>query len=510
MRTTRSSSMKNRLLDSGEFGKLNDPQAMYYMRRLWSVLPEKIRGCCVYIDPAWMFKFRTQLSERNGVIEWFGRFDIFLKKYVFFPLCISNHWTLVVLCNPGGNIKIKKERPSMILLDSLEGLFKNEVEVTMSSLLHMLYEGRFSSTNDFAKIKLVIPKVPTQTNDTTCGFYVLFYMTLFLKEFPDIFDSTAGYPACLNKDWFTLEEFDSFHSSLKDIFNRIDDYTSPNLMSDSLGGLNNDQNTIDVIRSCLQYKGEKKINMSINQCKKRKKYDSPDSGGIVECVVVSNNKNEGIETENSKKFFLKDPKTYFYCGSFPFLVFFYLDRASDKNLLEKYEYPRYKNWMDCSLRKVEMFLLKSESLSEGGLNTLSANTEDFNSWKYEDEEKRNEEYQNEEHMNMTYYPKNEITTEEKQTSDEDGEVLKNTVEELEESLNTFEKWSDNFIERLKELSSKFKEEECVVALKDKFVDLNNAANWVAETVFDNTIGSMYVERLNAVSRERRRKDNKTT
>ncbi|KAK1402453.1 hypothetical protein POM88_002058 [Heracleum sosnowskyi] len=96
MRTTRSSSMKNRLLDSGEIGKLNDPQAMYYMRRLWSVLPEKIRVCCVYIDPAWMFKFRTQLSERNGVIEWFGRFDIFLKKYVFFPLCISNHWTLVV------------------------------------------------------------------------------------------------------------------------------------------------------------------------------------------------------------------------------------------------------------------------------------------------------------------------------------------------------------------------------------------------------------------------------
>ncbi|KAK1366502.1 hypothetical protein POM88_042063 [Heracleum sosnowskyi] len=423
MRTTRSSSMKNRLLDSGEIGKLNDPQAMYYMR--------------------------TQLSERNGVIEWFGRFDIFLKKYVFFPLCISNHWTLVVLCNPGGNIKIKKECPSMILLDSLEGLFKNEVEVTMSSLLHMLYEGRFSSTNDFAKIKLVIPKVPTQTNDTTCGFYVLFYMTLFLKEFPDIFDSTAGYPACLNMDWFTLEEFDSFHSRLKDIFNRIDDYTSPNLMSDSLGGLNNDQNTIDVIRSCLQYK--------------------------------------------AKKFFLKDPKTHFYCGSFPFLVFFYLDRASAKNLFEKYEYPRYKNWMDCSLRKIEMFLLKSESLSEGGLNTLSANTEDFNSWKYEDEEKRNEEYQNEEHMNMTYYPKNE-----------------NTVEELEESLNTFEKWSDNFIELLKELSSKFKEEECVVALKDKFVDLNNAANWVAETVFDNTIGSMYVERLNAASRERRRKDNKTT
>ncbi|KAK1369166.1 hypothetical protein POM88_035258 [Heracleum sosnowskyi] len=441
MRTTRSSSLKNRLLDSGEIGKLNDPQAMYYMRRLWSVLPEKIRGCCVYIDPAWMFKFRTQLSERNGVIEWFGRFDIFLKKYIFFPLCISNHWTLVVLCNPGGNIKIKKERPSMILLDSLEGLFKNEVEVTMSSLLHMLYEGRFSSTNDFAKIKLVIPKVPTQTDDTTCGFYVLFYMTLFLKEFPDIFDSTDGYPACLSRDWFTLEEFDS-HSSLKDIFNRIDDYTSPNLMSDSLGGLNNDQNTVDVIRSCLQYKGEKKINMSINKCKKRKKYDSPD--------------------------------------------FFYLDRASAKNLFEKYEYPRYTNWMDCSLRKIELFLLKSESLSEGGLNTLSANTEDFNSWKYE------------------------IINEEKQTSDEDREVLKNTVEELEESLTTFEKWSDNFIELLKELSSKLKEEECVVALKDKFVDLNNAVNWVAETVFDNPIGSMYVERLNAASRERRQKDNKTT
>ncbi|KAK1359959.1 hypothetical protein POM88_044433 [Heracleum sosnowskyi] len=196
MRTTRSSSLRNRIADSGQKEKLNDQQAIYYMRRLWSFLPESIKGCCVYIDPAWMLKFRTQFKEREGVIEWLGRLNIFMQKYVFFPLCLSNHWSLVILCNPGGDIKRKKERPSMILLDSLDGSMKSEVEIFMSSVLHELYKNRFISQNDFGNIKLAIPKVPKQRDDKTCGFFVLYYMTLFLKEIPVKFDFETGYPAC--------------------------------------------------------------------------------------------------------------------------------------------------------------------------------------------------------------------------------------------------------------------------------------------------------------------------
>lgn len=62
-------------------------------------------------------------------------------------------------------------------------------------------------------------------------------------------------------------------------------------------------------------------------------------------------------------------------------------------------------------------------------------------------------------------------------------------------MSSFEKCSDNVLGLMRELSTEFREEEHVVALKDKFVDLNNAANWVAETIFKNTIGSMYVENI---------------
>ncbi|KAK1391148.1 hypothetical protein POM88_019326 [Heracleum sosnowskyi] len=273
MRTTRSSSLRNRKADSGQKEKLNDQQAIYYMRRLWSFLPESIKGCCVYIDPAWMLKFRTQFKEREGVIEWLGRLNIFMKKYVFFPLCLSNHWTLVILCNPGGDIKRKKERPSMILLDSLDGSMKSEVEIFMSSVLHELYKNRCISQNDFGNIKLAIPKVPKQIDDKTCGFFVLYYMTLFLKEIQVKFDFETGYPAFLNRDWFTQQEFDCFHRRLSDIFNRIDDYTKPISMSVSSGGFNNDLDTIDVIRTCLRETGDIKSESCLPKFRKRKMRD---------------------------------------------------------------------------------------------------------------------------------------------------------------------------------------------------------------------------------------------
>ncbi|KAK1393971.1 hypothetical protein POM88_013027 [Heracleum sosnowskyi] len=440
MRTTRSSSLRNRKADSGQKEKLNDQQAIYYMRRLWSFLPESIKGCCVYIDPAWMLKFRTQFKEREGVIEWLGRLNIFMKKYVFFPLCLSNHWTLVILCNPGGDIKRKKERPSMILLDSLDGSMKSEVEIFMSSVLHDLYKNRCISQNDFGNIKLAIPKVPKQIDDKTCGFFVLYYMTLFLKEIQVKFDFETGYPAFLNRDWFTQQEFDCFHRRLSDIFNRIDDYTKPISMSVSSGGFNNDLDTIDVIRTCLRETGDIKSESCLPKFRKRK---------------------------------MRDVEEFFFC-----------DRALPTKLFGRYETPKYINWKVFSLRKIELFIIKSETLAEGGLKAITADTEDFNSWKDED------------------------ITGKQNPSDEHPELLKNTVEQLEESLSTYEKWSDKFVDLIQDLSTEFKEEERVVALKEKFVDMNNAANWVAETVFKNSIGSMYVERLNAATLERRQKRTK--
>ncbi|KAK1360639.1 hypothetical protein POM88_045113 [Heracleum sosnowskyi] len=183
--------------------------------------------------------------------------------------------------------------------------------------------------------------------------------------------------------------------------------------------------------------------------------------------------------------------------------FFFYDRALPTKLVERYESPKYTNWMVFSMRKIELFIVKSETLVEGGLKTITADTEDFNSWKDEDEENDEEEHQNDQQLSKTDFPVKKDTTEKNNSSDKNPELLKNTVEQLEESLSTFEKWSDNFVDLIKYLSTEFKEEERVVTLKDKFVDLNNAANWVAETVSKNPIGSMYVERLNAATLERR-------
>ncbi|KAK1396712.1 hypothetical protein POM88_006575 [Heracleum sosnowskyi] len=419
MRTTRSSSLRNRIVgDCGHFFPNQSKVVAYTLTLL---------------------KFRTQFKEREGVIEWPGRLNIFMQKYVFFPLCLSNHWSLVILCNPGGDIKRKKERPSMILLDSFDGSLKSEVEIFMSSVLHELYKNRFISQNDFGNIKLAIPKVPKQRDDKTCGFFVLYYMTLFLKEIPDKFDFKTGYPAFLNRDWFTPQEFDCFHRRLSDIFNRIDDYTKPISKSVSSGGFNNDLHTIDVIRTCLHKKGDIKSESCLPKFRKRKMHDVEE--------------------------------------------FFFCDRALPTKLFGRYESPKYINWKVFSLRKIELFIIKSETLAEGGLKAITADTEDFNSWKDQDEENKEEEHQNDNQLFNTDFPIMKDKTGKKKLSDENPELLKNTVEQLEESLSTYEKWSDKFVDLVKDLSTEFKEEERVVALKEKFVDLNNAANWVAETIF---------------------------
>lgn len=47
------------------------------------------------------------------------------------------------------------------------------------------------------------------------------------------------------------------------------------------------------------------------------------------------------------------------------------------------------------------------------------------------------------------------------------------------------------LEKLHNASNDYKEDERLIALKDKFVDMNNVSNWVIETVYANPNADMY-------------------
>lgn len=69
-----------------------------------------------------------------------------------------------------------------------------------------------------------------------------------------------------------------------------------------------------------------------------------------------------------------------------------------------------------------------------------------------------------------------------------------TQVDLRSVMDTFEEYDslrDKMIVELRGASNLYKNDERFVALKDKFVDLNNVANWVSETSFGNPIANLY-------------------
>lgn len=150
--------------------------------------------------------------------------------------------------------KKKAKRPSMILLDSLNCSLKKDVENLMTSLLQMLYSDKMNT-----KIELVSPEVPRQTDDKKCGFFVLYYITLFFKVFPEKFSSHVEYPNFMARDWFKIDELNNFQTVLSTIFHRIRNLridTMPVRVVHSVEGFDNDLEIINLIKSCLGEEGK--------------------------------------------------------------------------------------------------------------------------------------------------------------------------------------------------------------------------------------------------------------
>ncbi|XP_059315066.1 uncharacterized protein LOC132065613 isoform X3 [Lycium ferocissimum] len=76
-------------------------------------------------------------------------------------------------------------------------------------------EERPESKKLIKKIKFFVPKVPLQRNDTNCGKFVLYYISLFLESAPETFSIAEGYPYFMKKDWFTPDQLESFWQKLQ-------------------------------------------------------------------------------------------------------------------------------------------------------------------------------------------------------------------------------------------------------------------------------------------------------
>ncbi|KAL8527336.1 hypothetical protein ACS0TY_005268 [Phlomoides rotata] len=194
---------------------LDSTTFLHYFMNLWSAFPQEKVKSVAYFDPLW-FNCYDSKNTRVAVLNWIKEKDIFSKKYVVVPIVKWSHWSLLIFCHLGKDLHSKINGPCMLLLDSLNAIGPTRLEPLIRRFLFDIYksEDRPVSKQQLKKVPLLIPKVPQQKQGEECGFYVLLYINRFIERAPENFDQFEGYPYFMKRDWFSVEDVDSFCKSL--------------------------------------------------------------------------------------------------------------------------------------------------------------------------------------------------------------------------------------------------------------------------------------------------------
>ncbi|KAI3849709.1 hypothetical protein MKW98_026623 [Papaver atlanticum] len=195
---------KENQLDSNKF-------QFYLEDVLWSSFSAERKNSFAYLDCSW-FSLYTKGLPKAKVLSWVKKRHIFSKKYVFVPLVCWSHWSLLILCHFGESLESTTTKPCMLLLDSLEIADPRRFEPDIRKFILDIYkvEGKPDHKKTIGKIPLLVPKVPQQRNKDDCGFFVLYFMELFMQCAPDNFSIDEGYPYFMDENWFSAESVQTF------------------------------------------------------------------------------------------------------------------------------------------------------------------------------------------------------------------------------------------------------------------------------------------------------------
>ena len=131
----------------------------------------------------------TKLEENENVSSW-TKVDIFQKKMIFIPIQKFDHWSLIVVVNPGSIVhdvdeEEDKDRllPCILHLDPICGQHDSRnFHRTIVSWLNREWQKENNTTPFTTKgCKLVVPKVPKQKGFNDCGVLVCQYAFAMLQ-----------------------------------------------------------------------------------------------------------------------------------------------------------------------------------------------------------------------------------------------------------------------------------------------------------------------------------------
>ncbi|KDO33560.1 hypothetical protein SPRG_19192 [Saprolegnia parasitica CBS 223.65] len=138
--------------------------------------------------------FFPALTTGGSVTSWYSYDDLFSKEVIVVPINIRNHWSLVVIFNPGMAAVPKVDRrlpPVLTLLDSMSGAHRRgEVWSPLLSYLGAVFTKKHGNDDgwDPSAFARVVVKAPQQINSYDCGVHMLLSAHMLL----DAYDGLRG------------------------------------------------------------------------------------------------------------------------------------------------------------------------------------------------------------------------------------------------------------------------------------------------------------------------------
>nr|XP_043616358.1 uncharacterized protein LOC122588309 [Erigeron canadensis] len=203
--------------------KLDSEQVHSYLEKIWVSFAEDRKSSFTCLDPLWFAMYLDDFNKEK-VLNWIRKKDIFSKTYVIFPIVKWGHWSVLIFCHFGESIGSRFNTPCIVFLDSLEKAgHSQQLEPIIRKFVLDIYKNaqRTEDIRLLRKMPFLVPKVPQQRDGVECGFFVLYYIKLFVENAPESFSISDGYPYFMSKDWFSCEGLDSFFRTFDTSHNSI-------------------------------------------------------------------------------------------------------------------------------------------------------------------------------------------------------------------------------------------------------------------------------------------------
>ncbi|EGC36291.1 hypothetical protein DICPUDRAFT_32083 [Dictyostelium purpureum] len=297
---------------------LNDSIIDFYIRYIKDHYVLDIDKTKFYFFSTFFYNIIGSHSNSNTaytrISKWTKNVDIFSFDFLFIPICLNSHWTLLIISFPCQEFETATEtnKPLIIFLDSLNSQSLLVITKKIREYLTIEWKHKKSDPSNGTipervftskNLPLVRANVPKQDNLFDCGVFLLHYIELFCRNPETNFNDPLNRP-----HWFTCEEITTKREKIKNIIETLeeeqkDDFTpSKKSTATQEKESNNNEKDVEIEKDIEMDDGLEKEDKKENQKEDRAEND----------IINGNNsilhQNEIKQQEEIKKDDIKQDK----------------------------------------------------------------------------------------------------------------------------------------------------------------------------------------------------------